>query len=63
MARIKKSEIDALANPSFAREQTMLTRLLTAAKSFYQNPQNVQAFEAWKKQKEAIHNDANHLNA
>lgn len=63
MARIKKSEIDALANPSFAREQTMLTRLLTAAKCFYQNPKNIQAFEAWQKQKEATNNGTTHINA
>lgn len=61
MARIKKSEIDALTDASYAREQTMLTRLLAAAKSFYQNPQNVQAFEAWKKQKEATTNDAHYV--
>lgn len=63
MARIKGSELDALANPSQAREQIMLTRLLDAAKTFYQNPKNVQAYEAWKKQKEAINNGTNHVNA
>ena len=62
MARIKNEEINALTDTSYAREQIMLTRLLTAAKSFYQNPINVQAFEAWKKQKEATTNDPNYTN-
>lgn len=63
MARIKKDEIDAIASPDQAREQVMLTRLLANAKSFYQNPKNIQAFEAWQKQKEATNNVPNHINA
>lgn len=61
MARLKVSELDALANPSSAREQTMLIRLLDAAKTFYQNPENMKAYETWKKQKEAINNGSNHI--
>lgn len=55
-------KLPALVNPSQAREQTMLTRLLDAAKSFYQDPKNQQAYEAWLKQKEANSNVPNHIN-
>ena len=50
------------ANPAKAREQTMLRRLLNDAKSFYQDPKNVEAYKAWIKKKEAISNGSNHDN-
>jgi len=62
MARLKKGELDALANPSHAREHVMLLRLLEAGKTFYQDPKNRQAFEAWLKKEEANNNVANHIN-
>lgn len=42
--------------PEPTTEQTELlacTQILELAESFYQNPQNQQAFEAWKQRKEA----------
>ena len=35
-----------------SRETVMLERLLDNAKAFYQKPENIQAFEAWKNKKE-----------
>lgn len=37
----------------------MLDRLCVAVTAFYENPQNVQAYEAWKKNKEATKNENN----
>ena len=46
-----------LADSALAREQVMLDRLCAAVTAFYENPQNVQAYEAWKKNKEATKNE------
>jgi len=54
MARMKKEELEKLANPSEAREHLMATRLLDRAKDFYRDPKNVAAYGEWKaKQKES----------
>ena len=45
-------------NLEHAKEYVMLERILDKAHSFYKNPENVKAFEAWKKNKEDLHNDA-----
>lgn len=37
---------------SIAREKVMLRDLLAIAKEFYADPENVEAFEIWKKEKE-----------
>ena len=50
-----------LAETALARENLMLDRLCTAVKAFYENPQNMQAYLAWKKNKEATNNE-NHNN-
>ena len=47
----------ALADSALAREDVMLDRLCAAAKEFYENPLNQQAFLAWKKNKEAQYED------
>lgn len=39
-----------------AAERVMLERVLDKTKAFYKNPQNIQAFIAWKKNKEEIPN-------
>lgn len=43
-----------------AKERIMLTSLLEAANTFYENPVNQQAYEAWKNKKEA-YQYANHI--
>lgn len=40
----------------------MLDRLCAAVKAFYENPQNAQAYEAWKKNKEANQNENHNHN-
>lgn len=50
----------ALADSALAREDVMLDRLCVAAKEFYENPFNQQAFLAWKKNKEAQYEDHDH---
>ena len=42
-----------LADTALAREAFMLDRLCAAVKAFYEDPNNVKAYEAWKKNKEA----------
>lgn len=42
-----------LAETALAREAFMLDRLCAAVKAFYEDPNNVKAYEAWKKNKEA----------
>lgn len=39
------------------KEQIMLERLCAEVKSFYQNPKNIEAFEAWQKERT---NNADH---
>lgn len=46
-----------LAETALARENLMLDRLCAAVNAFYENPQNVQAYLAWKKNKEAQQNE------
>lgn len=46
-----------LAETALARENLMLDRLCAAVNAFYENPQNMQAYLAWKKNKEANHNE------
>jgi hypothetical protein len=50
-----------LAETALARENLMLDRLSAAVNAFYENPQNMQAYLAWKKNKEAKQNE-NHRN-
>ena len=50
MTEFIRGELDADGR---AKERVMLERLLDNAKAFYRNPENLQAFEAWKKNKEA----------
>lgn len=55
MKKTKVEELETTINPALAKEETMLRRILDSAKSFYQKPENVQAYEAWlENQKEAI---------
>lgn len=44
---------------ALAREQVMLDRLCAAVKTFYENPKNKQAYEAWKQNKEANYESDN----
>ena len=48
-----------LAETALAREAFMLDRLCAAVKAFYEDPNNVKAYEAWKKNKEATKNENN----
>lgn len=40
----------------------MLDCLCAAVKTFYENPLNQQAYEAWKKNKEALNNENHYHN-
>lgn len=40
-------------------EELACTLILDFAKTFYQDPNNLKAFEAWKKSKEEVHHGAN----
>ncbi len=50
-----------LHETALARETLMLDQLCAAAKAFYEKPENMQAYLAWKKNKEANQNE-NHDN-
>lgn len=42
------------------KEQIMLERLCAEVKSFYQDPKNIEAFEAWQKERtnnESVYHD------
>lgn len=60
MDKLFIGELDA---DSRAEERVMLERLLGNVKAFYKNPDNLQAFEAWKKNKEDITYGTNHNSA
>lgn len=45
----------------YAKERVMLERLLASATAFYKNHENLQAFEAWKKNKEEHTYGTNHI--
>lgn len=49
MLELRNGELDADGR---AEERVMLERLLANAKAFFQNPENLKAFEAWKQNKE-----------
>lgn len=51
-----------LAETALARENLMLDCLRTAVKEFYSKNENVQAYEAWKKNKEATKNGNHNKN-
>lgn len=48
MEKIIIGELDA----DCAKERVMLERVLCSVKAFYDDPKNVQAFAAWKNNKE-----------
>lgn len=50
-----------LHETALARETLMLDQLCAAAKAFYEKPENMQVYLAWKKNKEANQNE-NHDN-
>ena len=52
MTSLRKSELDALVDHGQAKERVMLERVLDHARDFFKVPENQQAFEAWKKNKE-----------
>ena len=45
-------------NTASVQEELMLSRLLAAAKEFYEKPENMRAFKAWQKSKEDSKNGA-----
>ena len=45
---------------STAKEYVMINRVLKNAKDFYKDPKNIQAFEAWLKDKEKTNHGTNH---
>ena len=47
---------------SSARERVMLERLFDKAIGFYKDPNNLQAFKAWQKNKEELKHGTNHVN-
>ena len=51
-----------LAETALARENLMLDCLCTAVKEFYSKNENVHAYEAWKKNKEATKNGNHNKN-
>ena len=62
MKRKGQGELDAFTDPEVAKERVMLEWLLDQAKSFYSVPENLRAYEAWKKNKEDSQY-ATHINA
>lgn len=60
MTERRSGELDADGR---AKERVMLERLLDSAKAFYQNPEHLKAFEAWKQNKEEHTYGTNHVNA
>lgn len=48
-----------IAEINLARENLMLDRLCAEVKAFYEKPENVKAFKAWKKNKEDNHENNN----
>lgn len=60
MAELRSGELDADGR---AKERVMLERLLDSAKAFYQDTENLKAFEAWKKNKEEHTYGTNYVNA
>lgn len=50
-------ELDA---DNHAKERVMLERLLDNVKTFYKDPDNLQAFTAWKKNKEEMTHGTDH---
>lgn len=58
MSGIKEEKLDA---NGYAKERVMLERLLVSATAFYKNHENLQAFEAWKKNKEEYTYGTNHI--
>lgn len=46
----------------YAKERVMLERLLNNAKAIYNDPNNLRAFAAWKKNKEDLTYGTNHNN-
>ena len=54
---MSKTKEDTFAIEVKAKEQVMLELVLDSAKAFYQDPKNVKAFEAWKKNKEDSKNE------
>lgn len=59
MAEFGSGELDADGR---AKERVMMERVLDNAKAFYQNPENLKAFEAWKKNKEVHTYGTNYVN-
>ena len=49
-------------DPEVAKERVMMERLLDKAKDFYKDPKNLQAYQAWKKNKEELKNGTDHSN-
>ena len=43
-------------------ELVLIERLVAKAYAFYRDPKNEQAFQAWKKNKEALNNDSDNIN-
>lgn len=60
MSEVKDETLDVNGR---AKERVMVERLLANANAFYKNQENLQAFEAWKKNKEEHTYGTNHSNA
>lgn len=60
MIELRYGELDTDGR---SEERIMLERLIDNAKAFYRNPENLQAFEAWKKNKEEQTYGTNHTHA
>ena len=61
MNKDKSGELDALKDASSASERVMIERVFDKAVAFYKNPENIQAFEAWKKNKEELLYGTNYI--
>ncbi len=59
---IRNKRLDALTDPEYAKESVMLERVLDKAREFYKVPKNLQAFEAWLKNKEDLPYGTNYIN-
>jgi hypothetical protein len=63
MNETRHGGLDATAEITRENEHVMLKWVFDKARDFYKNPNNLRAFEAWKKNKEADTYGTNHINA
>ena len=59
---MRKDKSCELADVSRAQELVMMERIFDKAIAFYKDPKNLQAFQAWQKNKEETNHGTNNAN-